>query len=250
MNGSAWRRNWFDEGGENYARFRPVYPAELSRRLAELSPGRGHAADVGCGTGQLTVQLAGHFDKVTGIDPSAAQLASAEPHPRIAWVAGNAEGLPLPDGSIDLVAAAQAAHWFDLPAFYREVRRVAARDGLLALISYGVVRIAGEEIQQRFLRFYREEIGRYWPPERRMVDEGYAGIDFPFEELPPPELAITCEWGPGEFLGYVSTWSAVRNAREAGQGAMLDRFAGDLAERWGEDRRQVSWPVALRLGRI
>jgi hypothetical protein len=31
---------------------------------------------------------------------------------------------------------------------------------------------------------------------------------------------------------------------------MLDRFAGDLAERWGEDRRQVSWPVALRLGRI
>lgn len=62
-------RNWFDQGGHAYARFRPEYPHELARFLASVSPNTVLAVDVGCGNGQLTGQLATHFDKVLGLDP-------------------------------------------------------------------------------------------------------------------------------------------------------------------------------------
>ena len=53
-------KNWFDRGGQVYARFRPEYPLGLAQFLAEIAPSRDCAVevDVGCGNGQLTVQLA------------------------------------------------------------------------------------------------------------------------------------------------------------------------------------------------
>jgi SAM-dependent methyltransferase len=51
-------RNWFDQGGQAYARFRPDYPPELGARLASMAPAHGLAVDVGCGNGQLTQLLA------------------------------------------------------------------------------------------------------------------------------------------------------------------------------------------------
>jgi hypothetical protein len=45
------------------------------------------------------------------------------------------------------------------------------------------------------------------------VDSGYAGIAFPFEELKAPPLDIQLEWHLTEFLGYLLTQSAVRDAR-------------------------------------
>ena len=57
--------------------------------------------------------------------------------------------MPLPDKSASLVTAAQAAHWFDLPAFYAEARRVLMPDSILALISYGVLRLE-PELDERF----------------------------------------------------------------------------------------------------
>jgi predicted TPR repeat methyltransferase len=47
-------KNWFDDGGQAYARFRPEYPPVLASYLASLVPGHFLAVDVGCGTGQLT----------------------------------------------------------------------------------------------------------------------------------------------------------------------------------------------------
>ena len=47
-------RNWFEQGGRAYARFRPDYPPQLSAFLASVAPTRQLAVDVGCGNGQLT----------------------------------------------------------------------------------------------------------------------------------------------------------------------------------------------------
>ena len=76
-------RNWFAQGGSAYAKFRPSYPAELATFLALVAPDKNLAVDVGCGTGQLTAQLASHFSQVVGLDPSADQLANAIQHPRV-----------------------------------------------------------------------------------------------------------------------------------------------------------------------
>jgi SAM-dependent methyltransferase len=244
-------KNWFDQGGQAYARFRPEYPAKLASYLASQAPDTTLAVDVGCGNGQLSKLLAEHFNEVIGLDPSADQIKHATPQERLSYHCAPAEKLPLPDHSTSLITAAQAAHWFDLPAFYNEARRVAAPNAALALISYGVLRLEGE-LGVRFEQFYWSEIGPYWPAERKLVDSGYATLDFPFNELTPPALAIDREWNLDELLGYITTWSAVRSAKEAGREDLLNRFATDIAEHWGEPttRRPVSWPINMRIGRL
>ncbi len=244
--------NWFDRGGGAYAQFRPDYPPELAEALAGLAPRRDLAVDVGCGSGQLTAQLGDHFAQVVGLDPSEAQIANARPHPRLRYRVAPAEALPLADGMADLITAAQAAHWFDRLAFYAEARRIAAPGAAIALISYGVMAIADAALNARFLRFYHDEIGPFWPPERKLVDGGYAGIGFPFSPLPAPALSITRDWDLAAFMGYLSTWSATRSAREAGHGAVLTRFAAEFAPLWGDPARvrRVDWPIAMRLGRL
>ncbi|MCU0121702.1 class I SAM-dependent methyltransferase [Pseudomonas sp. B2M1-30] len=250
-NTDAASKNWFDQGGSAYAKFRPEYPAELAAYLASVAPDTFLAVDVGCGNGQLTRQLAGHFNSVAGFDPSEDQIAHAAPQENVSYRCAPAEDLPLLSRSVSLVTAAQAAHWFDLPRFYDEVRRVAVPNTIVALISYGVLRMDGE-LGARFERFYRDEIGPFWPAERKLVDSGYATLDFPFTELESPSIAIHLDWSLDEFLGYVSTWSAVRNARDSGREDLLHRFAADIAERWGAPatRHSISWPINMRIGRL
>ena len=251
MNTTDGSRNWFDRGGQAYARFRPEYPGELAAYLAALAPDASLAVDVGCGNGQLTGQLAEHFAAVVGLDPSADQVANAAPRANVGYRCAPAERMPLADHSASLITAAQAAHWFDLPAFYAEVRRIAKPGAVLALISYGVLQL-GAELDARFQQFYWQEIGPYWPAERQLVDSGYATLDFPFEPLTPPAMAIRLDWNLAEFLGYIATWSAVRRAREVGREDILQRFASDIAELWGdpESKRAVCWPINMRVGRV
>lgn len=243
-------RNWFDQGGRAYAVFRPDYPAELARYLASISPDRKLAVDVGCGTGQLTRQLAPYFNRVVGVDSSQDQIAQAEGP--VHYICAAAESVPVPDHAVSLITAAQAAHWFDRPRFFAEARRMARPAAALVLISYGVPDLGEESLQERFLGFYRNEIGRYWPPERRHVDEGYAGIDFPFPELPAPVLSIERQWDLPTLLGYIVTWSAVRRAAEEGATAVLSDFARDLSDLWGSPQatRSVTWPINIRAGRL
>ncbi len=244
-------RNWFATGGDSYARYRPTYPDALAAFLAEVSPDVGYAVDVGCGNGQFTGQLAAHFAEVVGLDPSADQIAHAVGHDRVRYICAPAEATGLPDGCAALITAAQAAHWFDLSRFYAEVRRIAMPGAVLALVSYGVPQF-DEAIDARFRQFYWNEIGRYWPPERRLVESGYAGIDFPFGEMDWPPMAIRREWDLAALLGYVSTWSALRRVEEAGEGHLVTRFAEDMERLWDDPvrTRSVEWPIAMRLGRI
>lgn len=242
--------NWFDQDGAAYAQFRPTYPERLAAFLASAAPSRELAVDAGCGNGQLTQRLAGHFAAVVGVDPSAGQIANAAPDERIRYCCAPAEALPVADASAGLVTAAQAAHWFDLPAFYAEARRVLVPGGILALISYGAPRLEAD-LDPGFARFYRQEIGPYWPAERQLVDAGYATLDFPFAEFSGPAIDIRLAWNLDELLGYLSTWSAVRRAREAGREDILLSFADELAASWGErdTKRPVVWPINMRLGK-
>lgn len=244
-------RNWFEQGGRAYARFRPEYPPQLAAYLAELAPNQRLAVDVGCGNGQLTQLLAPHFNAVVGLDPSTDQIANIVPHERIHYQCAPAEQLPLTDGCASLITAAQAAHWFNLPSFFQEARRIAAPSCVLALISYGVLHLE-PALDKRFQSFYWDEIGPYWPPERKLVDTGYATIDFPFEELGAPTLEIRADWHLSEFLGYLLTWSAVRSAKEAGREKVLLDFADDISSLWGDANitRAISWPINMRIGRL
>jgi SAM-dependent methyltransferase len=243
--------NWFDSGGGNYARHRPDYPQALAQFLSGIAPDRSLAVDVGCGNGQFTTQLAPYFGAVIGLDPAQDQIANAVPHARIRYACAPSEKLDVADRSACLITAAQAAHWFDLPLFYEEVRRIAVPGAVLALVSYGVPQLE-PLLNDRFQLFYRDEIGPYWPAERKLVDSGYAGLDFPFPERGHPPMRIERQWDAADFLGYVSTWSATRRAREAGRGDIVTAFAEDFLRLWGDRAlaRAVIWPINMRLGTI
>ena len=248
---SAPPTNWFAQGGHAYAQFRPDYPPALAADLAALAPSHSLAVDVGCGNGQLTRWLGAHFAQVLGLDPSADQLAHAHAGAQLRYAVAAAEQLPLPDASVQLLTVAQAAHWFDLPAFYRQVQRVLVPGGVIALISYGALQLPETALQARFAHFYQHEIGPFWPPERQLVDSGYATLDFPWAPLPAPQHTISQCWSLAQLLGYIATWSATKQALQQGRSALLAAFARDMQALWGDasTTRLVQWPIRMRLGR-
>jgi SAM-dependent methyltransferase len=240
----------FSGRARQYARFRPSYPAALIDFLAASSPGRDRAWDCGTGSGQAAVALAARFASVVATDPSAGQLAQAPPHPRVTYRASRESQSGEPEASVDCVTAAQAAHWFDLPAFYAEADRVLKPSGLLAMWCYGLLRIDGD-IDPVLLWFYEDRVGRYWPPERRSVEEGYRGLPFPYERLAAPPLTMEASFDRRDLVGFCDTWSAVARCRDQEGADPMIEFLGRLVRVWPEEsaRRPVRWDLAVVAGR-
>ncbi len=254
---STEAENPFAEGAENYAKHRPKYPDELAKVLASLCPSNELAVEVGCGTGQFSHCLASHFEKVLATDLSLEQIKQAAPHPNITFKSEPAEKISARDNSASLVVAAQAAHWFDLNKFYKEAKRIAVDQAVVALLSYGVLNIEGEAADERFQKFYWQEIHHFWAPDRKHVETGYQEFNFPFNELVLPPVNIVCEWNFNQLIGYINTWSAMKSLRmkvlrEAEADHIFIKFHEELKEIWGdiEITKTITWPISSRVGKI
>ncbi len=233
-----------------YRRHRPGYPAALFDFLAELAPARECAWDGGCGSGQAARDLATRFRRVIATDPSTAQLAQADPIANVEYREA-AEVVPfLDDASIDLVTAAQAAHWFDAPRFHDEVARVLKPGGVLAVWTYGLPRISAD-VDACLAEFHGVTVGPCWPPQRIHVDSGYRDLPFPYPDLPAPRFEHCTDWALDDLLQHLGTWSAVRYYRERHGADPVASATPALAGAWGPatQRRRVRWPIGLRVGR-
>lgn len=244
-------KDHFSTTSAAYAQYRPLYPAPLVSYLTNLAKAHDAVWDCGCGNGQLSVPLADTFKRVYATDASAEQIECAAPHPRIVYTAARAENSGLADRSVDMVTTAQAAHWFDLPGFYKEVRRVARPGSPVALISYSNAQLE-VDLNEMFQAFYAETLGPYWPPERRHIEAGYRDLAFPFREAASPGFTFEADWPFAQFRGYLDTWSAIRALEKAGNRAIADDFFAQLEKAWGntERARKVRWPLTVRAGYI
>ncbi len=243
-------KDHFSRQAQEYGLFRPRYPPELAAFVASQAPSRRLALDVATGNGQAAVDLAEHFERVVASDASAAQLARATPHPRVRYLRHAAEQLPFGAGVADALVAAQAAHWFDFAPFYAEARRVLRPDGVVALWTYEKFRVAAD-VDAVVDGFYGEVIGRYWPPERRYVEQGYRTLPFPLAELATPRFELVTDWTLAQVAGYLGTWSAVDRYRAAEGQDPVPAVAAALAPFWPAGGvRRVIWPIHLRLGRV
>ena len=241
----------YSEGAANYRRSRPSYPVALIDWLAAFAGRRTLAWDAGCGSGQLSLPLAAAFEHVVASDVSYGQVAAAPAHRRVCYRVARSEASALPDAVTDLCVAAQAAHWFDLEAYFSEVGRVARPGSAVALVTYARPRLASE-LDDLLEHLHTVALAPFWPEERRHVEDRYRSLSFPFDEAPAAVFEMVHRWDLTRFRGYVESWSAVRACREGAGSEHLDSFLGEMGRRWGEPhlQRDVRWPVTLRTGRV
>jgi len=167
----------FSDRAQAYASGRPGYPSGIGAHLARelgLAPG-DRVADLGSGTGLSSRIFLDAGLRVVGVEPNAPMRAVAEAEfaARAAFssVAGTAQGTTLDDASVDCIAAAQAFHWFDIPATRAEALRI-LKPPPRAVLIWNVRRADDSGFargyEQLLLRF-----GREYPQIRdRHTDEG------------------------------------------------------------------------------
>ncbi|MEW5737895.1 MAG: class I SAM-dependent methyltransferase [Myxococcota bacterium] len=244
-------KDHFSQASQAYAQSRPRYSRALVDFLADVSPSTGLAWDVGCGSGQLSTLLPERFAHVIATDASAQQLEHAEAHPKVEYRHAPAEASGLDANVADCITVAQAAHWFELPRFYAEVRRVArVPASVIALITYSFHSVA-PAVDEVVGRFALGTLADFWPKERRHVDAGYASLDFPFARLDVPPLELVADWEVDAMLGYIRTWSATSAFLRAGHEREVQDFEDQVRSAWGSIRaRRVTWPLTVVAGRV
>jgi SAM-dependent methyltransferase len=126
----------FTNRAEDYVRYRPSYPAAAVDAVLEGlgPPATLVAADIGAGTGISARLLADRGVEVIAVEPNRAMREAAAPHAAVTFRDGSAEAIPLADGAVDLVVAAQAYHWFRADEAVREMARALKSGGRLALL--------------------------------------------------------------------------------------------------------------------
>jgi len=223
----------FNRNANGYARFRPRYPRALLSRLADTiaeAPAETGlvVADIGCGTGIFTRQLAETIPAVpvVGVEPAAAMIAEAratESPGNVRYVLGSAEHTPFPDAGCVAITAATAAHWFDRPLFYAEAQRVLVPGGVLAIVEY-MRNTAGSPATaalENYLRRFEQKA--YDRPDYASEFAALDGFGSPAAWTDSTELQLT----PDDFVGLALSSSHSRAAVEA-QGE--EKTRAELAE--------------------
>ncbi|KAJ7890480.1 hypothetical protein B0H14DRAFT_2432726 [Mycena olivaceomarginata] len=276
-----------------YAVSRPTYPRALFdsvlgyHQQSLAIPGTNarwtHAVDLGCGTGQASVELlrpvqeegelleAGEepqlgFTRITGVDPSPQMIEKAVAHAAtlgplgasLKFVQSPAENLKfLDDRSVDMVVAAQAAHWFDWNRLWPELSRVLRHGGTVAFWVYSEFRLPQYPHLTPLITEYAQgtdpatSLGPHWEPGRRILNNHLLDIDAPptgwddltrvfftgehYPDLPQPHLLPimrkTMTWGGAGLHGYLRTFSALNRFHESFP-EDLEHAEGDIATRF------------------
>ncbi|KAJ2485194.1 trans-aconitate methyltransferase 1 [Coemansia sp. RSA 2320] len=249
-----------------YLALRPVYNHSLLEWLLSYHSGkRTHAADVACGPGTFTIDLAHEFDHVTGVDPSLSMIESARSNAyetqisNIEYKQGSGECLPIASGTVDLMAVMQGAHWFKFDDFLSEVQRVLRPGGTLALVGYCCPEIASwpESMKgrdfARVLAMDQHLLGRYWDSGVTLIDELYAPLmdkisantgfvaaeHLKFPKDIQPESSSRVETLPGSwidsksmtldgFRDHLKTWSAYKawKDKHPSDADIVDKYFG------------------------
>jgi SAM-dependent methyltransferase len=169
----------------------------------------------------------------------------------------------LPDGSLDMVVAGQAAHWFDYAKLWPEMKRLVRPGGTLAFWGYKdhvfVDFPRATEIMQSFAYdLDPEKLGPYWSqPGRSYVQDKLRVIKPPEEDWEALErieyepgtkgahtgegtLFMEKELSVGECKEYVRTWSSYHGWAEkhpeqvarskGGEGDVMDEMFDRIAK--------------------
>lgn len=258
----------FDRQAREYADGRPQYPPELFSFIATHTPHRRLAWDVGTGSGQAALSLCEIFESVIATDVSEQQISYAPRRPNIKYAVTpramsveELESTVAAEGSVDLVTVAQALHWFDLETFYGHVKHVLRKPGgVFAAWCYREP-VVNPSVDRVFEDLYGPSLLPFWDPARRLVDDEYASLSFPFRGVvqegseegewttAPIKFWAKKEMGLDGFMTYLRSWSPYQTAKATGVDLLDEQMVARFKDAWGGiEVKTISWPVFLRIG--
>ncbi len=236
--------------------------------------------DLGTGHGLICRSLANSFEEVVGTDPSDGMIKQAksstkkDEYSNIDFVQASAESLPfLEDQSVDMVVAGQAAHWFDYPKLFKEMRRIVRPGGTLAFWGYTdhVFRDypkASKLLHETAYGASKDLLGPYWQQPGRSIVQNY------LRDIKPPQdewdvdrreydpTTSTLQPKEGRFvmekrmsvamnMEYVRTWSSYHGWQEThpdkkaksagGKGDVVDEMFEEMKEAEPQWCGQENW---------
>lgn len=240
----------FSKQADIYAKYRPHYSQELYAFLATLTHERKLAWDCGTGNGQAALGLAEFYESVLATDPSPQQIANCIPHPQIHYKVETAENSSIPSETADIITIANALHWFNHDAFYKEVNRVLKPGGVIAAWAY-LNPSVNPAVNEVITYLHDNILGDYWLAENRHVENGYNTIPFPFQPISSPVFTSEKQMNLDDFIQFLNTWSATQRFINTNNTNPVDIVAKKLREAWGhpDDENTISWELFLKTGR-
>ncbi|TAF67012.1 MAG: class I SAM-dependent methyltransferase [Cytophagales bacterium] len=239
----------FSTQADLYARYRPNYPQELIDFLLHLTPKPYKAAwDCATGNGQVAQAIAPFFEHIYATDLSEKQLEHAPQQANVQYQVATAENAPhIPDHSCQLITVAQAIHWIDTTAFYKEAHRIATPNALLAIWGYGLHKI-NPQIDTIIQHFYTQIVGKYWDEERKHIDQAYSQIPFPYSQITTPEFFIEKHWDLHTLIGYLNTWSSTQKYIKIHQQNPIEAIQKDLQNAWQNpnENKPIRWNIFMK----
>jgi trans-aconitate 3-methyltransferase len=201
-------RNYDAASAQKYLQHRPGYSDNIIYLVISQHTSSGGGLnlvlDVGCGPGNATRSLAPHFEHAIGADPGQSMIEAARTVPSttksgdpVNYEVCAAEALSglkalkqfSDDGlnSVDLITAATAAHWFEMPRFWGEAAKILKPGGSVIIWGFGGYycnpnNTPNAAKMQDFLKSFEEEtLAPYEQPGNKLCRELYINLGLPWE---------------------------------------------------------------------
>ena len=197
-------RSYGKDESKRYAQLRLAYhPSVYESIVAQHTAAGGKLdslLDVGCGPGLATRDLAAYFNHATGIDPGESMIEVAQSmdmktstSESVAFKLTSAEEMSgIEDNSIDVITAANAAHWFDMPAFWKRAAQVLRPGGSVALWTSGEMVAHSDtpnyvKINEAFKRWQKDYLEAHYQTGNFLVRDQYRSLVMPWDAMPSVE---------------------------------------------------------------
>lgn len=241
--------------GKHYAQIRRNYHSSVYDCILDHHRSTGgqfdYLLDVGCGPGTAIRTISANFTHATGLDPSDGMIAVARGFGgqtstseairfeiSISQELGSNLSPPVTDSSVDLITAANAAHWFNMAEFWPAAARVLKPGGSVAIWTSGEIRAHpdmpnAEKIQAAMYQWEEENLKPHMEAGSLLTRNRYQDLPLPWTLAEPvnefeESSFFRREWKLGEpfyqpegevdldmFERMMSTGSAVTRWRQA-----------------------------------
>ena len=230
--GTAW----------HYARYRPNYPQVVIDNVVRHVglDGTGRLLDLGCGTGQLTLALAGHVAQAVGVDPEADMLTEASRQAaeqgitNVLWQQGSSSDIRADLGRFRVVAMGRSFHWMDREQVLVDLDDIVDDGGSLIiandtnlLLPSAPWQQAVQDIQRRFLPTHHPEVPPPLIEDGRTHEEILA--DSAFSQISREVYQFRRSWTIERVIGFLySTSLPLRRLLGDRRGAFEEAMSAGL----------------------